>query len=84
MFCWVFLLGGLGSSNAPRLLDGGAYDQPCDLGILEGLLGRVAGAVIGEPLDRMQKTIRGSKPRIQALHHQVPDEGARDSSGSGE
>ena len=40
------------------------------------LLGRVAGAVIGEPLDRMQKTIRGSKPRIQALHHQVPDEGA--------
>ena len=48
-------LGGVGSSNAPRLLDGGAYDQPHDLGKLQGLLGRVAGAVIGEPLDRMRR-----------------------------
>jgi|YelNatPaOPRAMG01_1025707.scaffolds.fasta_scaffold114700_2 hypothetical protein len=36
---------------------GGTNDQVNDLGILSGLLGRVVETIIGEPFDKMGKTI---------------------------
>ena len=53
---------------------GGAHDQAHNLGKLPGLFGGVAGAVVGKPLDRMEKRFRSSEPGLQRLYHQVPDQ----------